>query len=177
MSDLKQKKRIIGALNYHDRFILTLPPEKSILQHQLQDLVRYTAQQSMVLNKKKTKCVPFILSSTKYFHPELSLKEVEFLEVVHRMNLVGLVRTRSLTWEERVNYTIKIVNNVLWQITRFSQAGGSEGKLLKFYILKVRSILMFGTVCFHLGLNLYQRNCLELEQKRDIVWKRPRWLG
>ena len=50
LSDLKQKRRIVGPLNYHDRFNLTLPPEKSTLQHQLQDLVHYTAQQSMVLN-------------------------------------------------------------------------------------------------------------------------------
>ena len=75
LSDLKLKTRIIGPLNYHDIFNLTLPPEKSILQHQLQDLVRYTAKQSMVLNEKKTNCLPFILSQTKDFQPELILEE------------------------------------------------------------------------------------------------------
>ena len=75
LSDLKLKTRIIGPLNYHDIFNLTLPPEKSILQHQLQDLVRYTAKQSMVLNEKKTNCLPFILSQTKEFQPELILEE------------------------------------------------------------------------------------------------------
>ena len=58
---------------------------------------------------------------------------------------------------------------MLWQLTRFKQAGGSEEKLLKFYILKVRSILMFGAVCYHSSLNLDQRNRLELQQKRSLV--------
>ena len=33
LSNLIEKKRIIGPLNYHDRFNLTLPQQKSILQH------------------------------------------------------------------------------------------------------------------------------------------------
>ena len=169
MSDLKLKKRIIGPQDYHDRFNLTLPPEKSILQHQLQDLVRYTAKQSMVLNEKKTKCLPFILSQTKDFQPELILEEGNYLEVVYRLKLVGLVISSSLTWEEHINYTVKRVNSVLWQLTRFKQAGGSQEKLLKFYVLKIRSILMFGAVCFHSSLSLEQRNIIELQQKRSLV--------
>ena len=104
LSDLKEKVRIIGPLDYHDRFNLTLPQEKSILQHQLEDLVRYTAEQSMVLNKKKTKCLPFILSQTKDFLPQLKLEEGSALEVVYQMKLVGLIVSSSLTWEEHVKY-------------------------------------------------------------------------
>ena len=39
----------------------------------------------------------------------------------------------------------------------------------KFYVLKIRSILMFGAVCFHSSLSLEQRNLLELQQKRSLV--------
>ena len=67
----------------------------------------------MVLNEKKTKCLPFILSQTKDFQPELSLEEGEFLEVVYKLKLVGLVITSCLTWEEHVNYTVKRVNSIL----------------------------------------------------------------
>ena len=123
----------------------------------------------MILNEKKTKCLPFILSKTKDFLPQLSLKEGEFLEVVYKIKLVGLVVTSCLTWEEHVKYTLKRINSVIWQLTRFKQAGGSQEKLLKFYILKIRSILMFGAVCFHSSLNLDQRNRLELQQKRCLA--------
>ena len=86
--DLQKRERIIGPLDYHDRFNLALPPEQSILQHQLEDLVRYTSEQSMVLNEKKTKCLPFIFSQTKDFQPRLSLEEGSFLEVVFQIKLV-----------------------------------------------------------------------------------------
>ena len=107
------------------RFNLTLLTEKSALQHQFQDLVRYTAQQSMLINEKKTKCLPFILSQTNDFQPDLNLEEGEYLEV-------GLVITSGLTWEEHVIYTITRVNNVLCHLTNFKQEGSSEEKLLKF---------------------------------------------
>ena len=103
------------------------------------------------------------------FQPQLSLEEGEFLEVVYEIKLVGLVVTSGLTWEEHIKYTVKRVNNVMWQLTRFKQAGGSQEKLLKFYVLKIRSILMFGAVCFHSSLNLDQRNRLELQQKRSLA--------
>ena len=85
------------------------------------------------------------------------------------MKLVGLVISSSLTWEEHINYTVKRVNSVLWQLTRFKQAGGSQEKLLKFNLLKIRSILIFGSVCFHSSLSLEQRNLLELQQKQSLV--------
>ena len=72
VSDLQQKKR----------FNLALPPEKSILQNQFEDLVRYTSKQLMVLNEKKTKFPPFIFSQTKDFQPQLSREEGSFLELV-----------------------------------------------------------------------------------------------
>ena len=67
LSDLIQKKRIIGPLDFHDRFNLELPPSKAILQHQVEDLTSFTTKQSMVLNTKKTKCMPFNNSQTKDF--------------------------------------------------------------------------------------------------------------
>ena len=61
----------------------------------------------MVLNGKKIKCLPFILSQTKDFQPELILEEGNYLEVVYGLKLVGLVISSSLTWEEHINYTEK----------------------------------------------------------------------
>ena len=68
-----------------------------------------------------------------------------------------------------VKYTVKRVNSVLWQLTRFKRLGASRDKLIKFYILKIRSILMFGAICFHSALTLEQRNTLELQQNRSLA--------
>ena len=50
LANLEIKDRIIGPPTYHDRFHLTLPPQKSILQHQLIYLAEYPKEHSMVLN-------------------------------------------------------------------------------------------------------------------------------
>ena len=68
-----------------------------------------------------------------------------------------------------MDYTIKRVNTVLWQLTRFRNLGAPTDKLLQFYILKVRSILMFGSVCFHSSLTQELSHKLELQQRRSLA--------
>ena len=123
----------------------------------------------MKLNKSKTKCFPFISSITKDFMPQLSLEKGSFLEVIYELKLVGLVLTSDLTWNAHVDYTIKRVNSVLWQLTRFKNLGAPSDKLLQFYILKIRSILMFGSVCFHSSLTQELSRKLELQQRRSLA--------
>ena len=168
LKDLVEKKRIIGPLNYHDRFNLELPANKSVLQHQLSDLTKFTADNSMKLNSKKTKCIPFIKSKTKDFMPKLTTNTNEELDVVYELKLVGLVVTSDLTWGAHVNYTVARVNKAIWQLVRFRQLGATREQLLTYYTLKVRSILMFGAVCFHSSLSVELRRLLELQQKRCL---------
>ena len=137
LSKLIQKERIIGPLNFHDRFNLTLPPDKCILQHQLQDLVKFTKEHSMVLNSKKTRCMPFINSQTKDFMPQLSIESGNYLEVIYQLKLVGVVLTSDMTWNAHVSYTVNRVNRTIWQLVRFKQLGASQSKLRTFYILKI----------------------------------------
>ena len=101
--------------------------------------------------------------------PQLKIQDGDFLEVIYKLKLVGLVVTSDMTWQEHVNYTVGRVNKVLWQLTRFKQLGATAEQLLKYYILKIRSILMFGSVCYHSALTLHQRSQLELQQKRSLA--------
>ena len=91
LSDLIEKKRIIGPLNYHDRFNLMLPQNKSILQHQICDLEIFTKERHMKLNSRKTKCIPFNNSLTKDFMPEIRMDGDQCIEVIYQLKLVGLV--------------------------------------------------------------------------------------
>ena len=63
-----------------------------------------------------------------------------------------------------MDYTIKRINTVLWQLTRFRNLGAPTDTLLQLNILKVRSILMFGLVCFHSSLTQELSHKLELQQ-------------
>ena len=131
----------MGPPSFYDRFNLTLPPEKSILQHQLQDLARFTKEHSLVLNSKNTS-MPFIKSLTKDFMPQLSIEPGTHLKVIYQIRLVGIALTSDMTWTAHVNYTVNRVNRVLWQLVRFKQLGAPQDKLKTFYVLKIRSILI-----------------------------------
>ena len=58
--------------------------------------------------------MPFISSLTKDFMPQLKIQDGDFLEVIYKLKLVGLVVTSDMTWQEHVNYTVGRVNKVLW---------------------------------------------------------------
>ena len=169
LSNLVGKERIIGPPPFRGRFHLKMPKEKSILQHQLEDLVVYTKQNSMILNSKKTKCLPFIMSRTKDFIPELTLEQGTNLEVIYSLKLVGLVISSDLRWQTHIDYTVTRVNKVLWQLTRFKQLGAHRDNLITFYILKVRSILLFGAACYHSALTSDQSQKLEIQQKISLA--------
>ena len=76
-------------------------------------------------------------------------------------------------WELKIviviDYTVARVNGVLWQLLRFKNLGAPTEKLILFYILKIRSILMFGSVCFHSSLSQELSHRLELQQKRSLA--------
>ena len=169
LSKLIPKTRIIGPPNFHDRFHLKLPKEDSILQHQLEDLKIFTKSHSMKINSSKTKCLPFINSRTKDFMPELTLEEGSYLEVIYQLKLVGLVINSELSWQPHVDYTVARVNKVIWQLVRLKQLGAPRDKLITLYVLKVRSILMFGAICFHSSLTQAQSHKIELQQKRCLA--------
>ena len=77
--------------------------------------------------------------------------------------------TSDLSWQTHVDYTIKRVNGKIWQLVRFRQLGASREKLIQFYVLKIRSILMFASVCFHFSLTLEQSHKLEMQQKKSFA--------
>ena len=101
--------------------------------------------------------------------PQLSLEEGSSLEVIYQLKLVGLVITSDLLWTAHIDYTIKRVNSVLWQLTRFRNLGAPTDKLLQFYVLKIRSILMFGAVVFHSSLTQELSRRIELQQRRSLA--------
>jgi hypothetical protein len=169
LSNLVPKERIIGPPPYHGRFHLELPAQKSILQHQIEDLKEYTVANSMVLNHKKTRVIPFNNSRTKDFMPELYVQEGTPLEVIYSIKLVGLVITSDMTWNAHIDYTVGRINSTLWQLVRLKQLGAQREKLIEFYVLKIRSILMFGAVCFHAALTQELSRQLELQQRRSLI--------
>ena len=62
----------IGPPNEHEQSGLYLPPDKSKLQHQLEDLLAFTDSNKMKINLKKTKILPFNTSKKYDFLPQIN---------------------------------------------------------------------------------------------------------
>ena len=158
----------IGPCNQHEQSGLTLPPEHSLLSHQLSDLLTFTNSNKMKINVKKTKILPFNPSKNYDFLPQLSFPNCEPLEVIYETRLLGVTITSNLSWQAHVDDISKRATNKLWVLVRFKTLGGSIPQLLQVYQTRVRSTLEFASPVFNSGLTLEQSKKLEMVQKKAL---------
>ena len=64
----------------------------------------------MKLNSRKTKYLQFIDSETNDFVPQIFIGNDEYIEVIYKLKLVGLVISSDLSWNEHIDYTVNSQN-------------------------------------------------------------------
>ena len=133
----------IGPKNLHEIPGLVLPPSLSILQHQLEDLIRFTDSNKMKINHKKTKIMPFNPTKKFDFLPQLYFPGEEPLEVIYQTRLLGVIISSDLSWSAHVNDVTRRATKTLWVLIRFKSLNGTRDQLTTIYITRVRSILEF----------------------------------
>ena len=104
--NLVHKEVTTRPLNFHERHGLRLPPERTIMQHKLKDLLNFTNDNQMKINSKKTKIIPFNFSKSMDFIPEISFPGGDQLEVIYQTKLVGVIIDSSLSWGPHVEETV-----------------------------------------------------------------------
>ena len=166
---LVPKEDFIGPLNFHERHGFALPPETSILQHKLKDLLEFTNKNQMKINMKKTKVIPFNFTKSKDFIPELAFPGGANLEVIYQTKLVGIIVDSSLSWGPHIEYTVKNASQKLWLLVRFKNLGATHQQLLILYQLKIRCLLEFAAPAFHGALTRQQSEDLEMIQKKSFA--------
>ena len=85
------------------------------------------------------------------------------------MKNVRLEISSDMTLNGCIRYIVSRVNSIIWKLVRFKNLGTPKDKLITFYILKVRSILMFGYLCYHSSLTQELSHILELQQKKSLA--------
>ena len=154
---------IIGPANFHEIPGLALPPDQSVLQHQLADLLVFTDQNKMKINHKKTK---INFSKKNDFLPQLNFPGCDPLEVIYETRLLGVIITSNLSWSAHVNDMTKRATQKLWVLIRFKALGGTTDQLVTVYQTRVRSTLEFAAPVFHSGLTQVQSRQIESVQKK-----------
>ena len=93
-------------LAFHERTQHILPPTKNLLQYYLDDTTRFTEDNMMKINAKKSKVILFNKSCKWDFPPEVSFSNNVNIEVVSEMNLVGVFISSDLRWQKNTEYKL-----------------------------------------------------------------------
>ena len=123
----------------------------------------------MKINAKKTKIIPFNLSTKLDFLPQLNFPDCPPLEVIYGTKLLGVTLTSNLSWQPQVDEICKRATGKLWVLIRFKSLGGTTNQLLKIYQAHVRSTLEFAAPVFHSGLTKEQGRQIKMVQKKAMA--------
>ena len=124
----------------------------------LNNLSKWSKENSLNFSKTKTKCMHFCQSRKLHLDPELTLDDVE-IEVVPEFKFLGLLFDSKLSFIPHINYLsnkcqkalnlLHVVSNMDW--------GADRKVLLKLYRSLVRSKLDYGCIVYGSARQSYLR--------------------
>jgi hypothetical protein len=155
-------------LTYHNRTEHILPPQESLLYTQVEELLNYTKENEMKINKDKAKIMLFNTKISKDFTPKISIEGKE-IEVVEELKLLGVKITNDLKWNNNTEYITGRAYKKLWMIRRLKLNGASNMELRDIYCKHVRSVLEYAAVVWHPGLTLENTTSIERVQKSALA--------
>ena len=91
-------------MNYHERTSQVLPSENNLLQYFLEDTEKFTTDNKMKVNSKKTKVLLFNKSRKYDFQPRVHFSNGELLEIVSDIKLVGVIISNDMRWKKNTDY-------------------------------------------------------------------------
>ena len=103
LSSYRVKERIPSNVPDHNQFI---QGEHLKSQEYLNLINKWTEDNLMELNEKKTKSIIFNFSRNHKFTTDILLKN-QRIEIVEQAKLLGLILTSDLKWNENTNYLVK----------------------------------------------------------------------
>ena len=152
-------------LAYHDRTGHILQEGKCQMQEELNNLLDYCNKNEMLINAEKTKVVLFNTSWKYDFMPLLSIQQNEFLEVVEKFKLLGIILQSDLKWHANTQYMCEKGYARLWMLRRLKSLGASIPEMLDVYQKQVRSVLELAVPVWEPGLTQLESKQIERVQK------------
>ena len=122
----------------------------------------------MRINHKKSKVIIFNTARNYDFMPKLTLPDMgggEYLEVVEKFKLLGVVMRSDTRWYDNTNYICQKGYQRLWMIRRLKNLGATDQELLDVYFKQVRSVLELAVPVWQPGLTQQEVRQIERVQK------------
>ena len=116
-----------------------IPAENLQTQDWLNSIQKWTKDQKMVINSKKTKAMIFNFS-TDQFSTRLKLND-ENIEIIENTKLLGTLIENDLKWDLNTKSLVKKANMRMQLLRKVASFGASKEDLKDIYVLFIRSIL------------------------------------
>ena len=136
-------------------------------QQHLDDISKWTDNQKMKLNVKKTKSIIFNFSKNYQFSTKLSVKN-EKIEIVKETKLLGTFITDDLKWNKNTSEIVKKAYKRMQLLNRAAGFTSRKQDLRSIYLTYIRSILDQSAVVWHSSLTGRNRRDLERVQKAAV---------
>ena len=150
-----------------------VPEDNSIIpahnlksQKWLEEIEKWTTNQKMIINSKKTKAMIFNFSDSQ-FMTRLTLKG-EKIDIIDSTKLLGTIVSDNLKWDLNTKDLVKRANQRMEILRKVAGFCDSQQDLKEIYILFVRSILEQSAVVWHSSLTDENRQNLERVQKSAL---------
>ena len=102
LSSYRVRDRIPSNIPDHNQFIQAKHLKS---QEYMNQINKWTEENLMLLNEKKTKSIIFNFSKKHKFTTDIMLKN-QRIEIVEQAKLLGLILTSDLKWNENTNYLV-----------------------------------------------------------------------
>ena len=158
------KAHIPSDLDIHNHFI---PPENLKSQDWLNKIDRWTMNQKMLINEKKTKNMIFNFTSKYQFNTRLELKG-EKIDTIQNTKLLGTIISDDLRWDLNTANIVKKSNARLELLRRVASFSPPLEDLKTVYFLFIRSLLEQSATVWHSSLTEENSNDLERVQKSAV---------
>ena len=138
-----------------------------MLQDHLSQLVEYSHRNEMQINESKSKVMIFNTGRKYDAMPKLTLSDTgdNFLEVVEKFKLLGVIIRSDMKWYDNTDYICQKGYQRLWMLRRLKGLGASEDEILDVYEKQVRSVLELAVPVWQPRLTLADRKQIERVQK------------
>ena len=143
-----------------------LTSSNSLLQKQINDLKHISDLREMRLNCKKTKILITNFTINHQFESQLTIPgQSTPIEELSKTKLLGYMLTKDMKPETHVNFIIDKCYKRLWAVRKLKSFGVEPHDILKFFFMKIRSVLESSCPVFHSMLTCEDSNNIERIQK------------
>ena len=144
-----------------------IPNQNTQTQDYLNKICKWTSQNKMELNQKKSQAMIFNFTKQFQFTSRTEMNG-HTIDVISETKLLGVMINNQLTWDSNTIYLVRRANARMRLLHKLVDFGVPTADLVNIYILYVRSILEQSCQVWHSSLTLGNFQDLERVQKNAL---------